>query len=220
MAATGGMRAARNAGQHRGADGDEHADRDRVHAVRVEHTTSPLRRVEAERADHREEDPGEQHAERETRERRDAPMTPASTTTDTMIWRRLAPIARSSPSSWVRCATRIVNVLKMMKAATTRPMRGEPEQHTGEEVEELGDVLPGVGRDLIAASTTSNVGTERARSDGGAASAGTPGVAGHVDRVEQPRPGHDPLRGREIERGERERPDLAAVAEREQPDDS
>ena len=54
------------------------------------------------------------------------PTTPASMTTDTMIWRRLAPIARSRPSSWVRCATRIVKVLKMMNAATTRPIAANP----------------------------------------------------------------------------------------------
>ena len=92
---------------------------------------------------------------------------------------------------------------------------GEPEQHAGEEVEELGDVLPGVGRDLRGGRHLERAARARRRLRGGARRSAHAGLAGHVDRVEQPRPGHDPLRGGQVERRERERPDLAAVAERE-----
>ena len=48
-----------------------------------------------------------------------SPSSVASTRTDPRTWRRLAPMARSRASSRVRWATRIENVLKMMKAPTT-----------------------------------------------------------------------------------------------------
>ncbi len=48
------------------------------------------------------------------------PTRRASASTDVTRWRRLAPTARSRPSSRVRWATRIEKVLKMMKAPTRR----------------------------------------------------------------------------------------------------
>ena len=48
------------------------------------------------------------------------PTSRASVSTEPMSWVRLAPMARSRPSSRVRWATRIENVLKMMKAPTSR----------------------------------------------------------------------------------------------------
>ena len=53
------------------------------------------------------------------------PVTNASTTTEVMTCRRLAPIARSSASSRVRCATMIENVLKMMNAPTNSAMNAK-----------------------------------------------------------------------------------------------
>ena len=53
------------------------------------------------------------------------PVTNASTTTDVMTCRRLAPIARSSAISRVRCATMIENVLKMMNAPTNSAMNAK-----------------------------------------------------------------------------------------------
>ena len=50
------------------------------------------------------------------------PTTPASTTTEVITCRRLAPSALSRASSRVRWATRIENVLTMMKAPTNREM--------------------------------------------------------------------------------------------------
>jgi hypothetical protein len=47
-----------------------------------------------------------------------SPTTTDSPSTDRVIWRRLAPSARISASSLVRCAIRIENVLKMMNAPT------------------------------------------------------------------------------------------------------
>ena len=49
-----------------------------------------------------------------------SPTTTASASTEAMRWERLAPSARSRPSSRVRWATRIEKVLKMMKAPTSR----------------------------------------------------------------------------------------------------
>ena len=51
-----------------------------------------------------------------------SPVTKASETTETITWRRLAPMARKSASSFVRCATMMENVLKMMKAPTNSAM--------------------------------------------------------------------------------------------------
>ena len=50
------------------------------------------------------------------------PMASASPVTDVRIWRREAPIARSSADSRVRWATRIENVLWMLNVATIRAM--------------------------------------------------------------------------------------------------
>ncbi len=51
------------------------------------------------------------------------PTTNASRSTDSRIWRRPAPSARSRPFSRVRWATVIENVLKIMKAPTSRATR-------------------------------------------------------------------------------------------------
>ena len=53
------------------------------------------------------------------------PVTNASTTTEVMTCPRLAPIARSSAISRVRCATMIENVLKMMNAPTNSAMNAK-----------------------------------------------------------------------------------------------
>ena len=54
------------------------------------------------------------------------PTTNASSTTDHTTCRPVAPMARNNPSSRVRCATRIANVLKMMNAPTTTPIAANP----------------------------------------------------------------------------------------------
>ena len=59
-----------------------------------------------------------------------SPVTIASTTTDVITCRRLAPIARSSASSRERWATMIVNVLKMMNAPTNRAMNANTSKAT------------------------------------------------------------------------------------------
>ncbi len=53
------------------------------------------------------------------------PSRNASPTTDHVIWRLLAPIARSSASSRVRRATSIEKVLRMMKVPTNRAMNAK-----------------------------------------------------------------------------------------------
>ena len=72
MAATGGIVAARNAGHTEAPTVTNMPTAIAATAVRVSKHEVALRRVEAERADHREEEPGEQHTEREARDRRDA----------------------------------------------------------------------------------------------------------------------------------------------------
>ena len=47
-----------------------------------------------------------------------SPTTPASASTDRITWRRVAPRARSSASSRLRWATRMVKVFQMMKEPT------------------------------------------------------------------------------------------------------
>ena len=47
------------------------------------------------------------------------PTATASTSTEPSSWRRLAPSARSSPFSRVRCATVIANVLNIMNPPTS-----------------------------------------------------------------------------------------------------
>ena len=53
------------------------------------------------------------------------PVTAASTSTDVITCARVAPSARNSASSRVRCATRMLNVLMMRKLPTNK--RDEPE---------------------------------------------------------------------------------------------
>ena len=50
------------------------------------------------------------------------PITTASSFTDLLIWRPVAPSARSRASSRTRCPITIENVLLMMKALTTTAM--------------------------------------------------------------------------------------------------
>ena len=47
------------------------------------------------------------------------PTARASTSTEAKIWRRLAPSARSSPFSLVRCATVMEKVLNIMNPPTS-----------------------------------------------------------------------------------------------------
>nr|BFE71116.1 hypothetical protein GCM10020092_044170 [Actinoplanes digitatis] len=55
-----------------------------------------------------------------------SPITTASTSTEPMTWRRLAPIARISASSRVRCATMIEKVLRIRKTPTNRATPAKP----------------------------------------------------------------------------------------------
>ena len=54
------------------------------------------------------------------------PMTSASVSTEPIIWRRLPPIARSSASSFVRCATMIENVFRIRKMPTNSATPAKP----------------------------------------------------------------------------------------------
>ena len=53
------------------------------------------------------------------------PVTAASTSTDVITWARVAPSARNSASSRVRCATRMLNVLMMRKLPTNSEMNAK-----------------------------------------------------------------------------------------------
>ena len=54
------------------------------------------------------------------------PMTTASISTEPITCRRLAPIARISASSRVRCATMIENVLRIRKMPTNSATPAKP----------------------------------------------------------------------------------------------
>ena len=54
-----------------------------------------------------------------------SPVTAASTSTDVITWARVAPSARSSASSRVRCATRMLKVLMMRKLPTNSEMKAK-----------------------------------------------------------------------------------------------
>ena len=53
------------------------------------------------------------------------PVTAASTSTDVITWARVAPSARRSASSRVRCATRMLKVLMMRKLPTNNEMKAK-----------------------------------------------------------------------------------------------
>ena len=126
IAATGGMVAARNAGHTEAPTVTNMPTAIAATAVRVSKTSAPWGTSKPSAPTTEKRIPASSTPSARPATDATPPMTAASMTTDTMICRRLAPIARSRPSSWVRCATRIVNVLKMMKAATTRPMAANP----------------------------------------------------------------------------------------------
>ena len=54
------------------------------------------------------------------------PMSSASISTDRMICQRLAPIARSSASSCVRCDTMIENVFRIRNTPTSSATAPKP----------------------------------------------------------------------------------------------
>ena len=133
---------------HRREHGHDDADRERRHDGAVLDDERALGHVEA-RADRRAR-AGPRRGPRLPRDR--APMPPVRRSRPrrrptTTTWRPLAPMARSSPSSRVRCATRIVNVLKMMNAPTTRPDRREPEEQLRQQREEVTEVTAAIGRE-------------------------------------------------------------------------
>ena len=106
----------RERGEDRDHGADQRRDDDRArldHACRTAagRSRSPRTRRRARR---REDDA----RARSRGPRRRRPITSASSTTEVMIWRRLAPSARSIPNSRVRWATVIEKVLKIRKAAT------------------------------------------------------------------------------------------------------
>ena len=100
--------------RHADADAERHGDRARreLHAA--------ARDAEAGGVEQRAEQPARSRGRRAGRApRRRAPRTSASPATAATIWRRVAPSARSSANSRVRCATVIEKVLKMMNAPTS-----------------------------------------------------------------------------------------------------
>ena len=70
-----------------------------------------------------------------------SPITTASTSTDPIIWRRLAPIARISASSRVRCATMIENVLRIRKMPTNSATPAKPSRMLLKKLEPLLELL-------------------------------------------------------------------------------
>ena len=112
IAATGGIRDARRAGNERGHDGDVDADDEADDDRARQHDEGATREVEAERVEERVSADRDEDAEREADDRRDQADRDALERAPTLsTCLRLAPIARSSASSRPRCATRIEKVL-------------------------------------------------------------------------------------------------------------
>ena len=135
---------------------------------------------------------------------------------------RSRPSPAAARARGVRCATRMVKVLKMMNAPTTTPMAGEAEERIGEEPEELVAraspprwVAWGGGQDVVALGPSAA--SIRSLQDAG----GHVRLTLHVDRVDRGsrrrtraarspgrRPRTSPRRsrsGRRIRRGRRSR---------------
>ena len=121
--------------QQRGDHGDQHADDERAdHRGRrhAERRPAPGRRANVA------EQVRQQRADADAGGRARAPRragrsTTASSSTEPITWPRLAPIARISASSRVRCATMIENVLRIRKIADEQRHAGEAEQDVVEE---------------------------------------------------------------------------------------
>ena len=120
MAAIGGIRDGAERRRDRGDDGDDHADHERPDDRGRRDGDARWRgcRGRARRAA-----PSAPTASRcprrSRRSTRRCPTSTASNSTEPSTWRCPAPMARSSASSRLRCATTIENVLKMMNEPTS-----------------------------------------------------------------------------------------------------
>src|SRR6266545_3286101 len=121
------------------------------------------------------------------------PITTASTSTEPIICRRLAPIARMSASSRVRCATMIENVLRIRKMPTNSATAAKPSRTLLKKSNPclMSDAVASCSS-LAVAQRGAQVGAQRVRGD--------PGRRGHVDRgVDALLAEHQLLRDREGE---------------------
>ena len=169
MAATGGMVAARNAGHTEAPTVTNMPTAIAATAVRVSNTRSPCGHVEAERAHHREEDPGEQHTDARGPATDATPPMTAGLDDDRHDDLPAAGAHRPQQAELVgplRDEDR--ERVEDDEGGDDEADGGEPEQHAGEEVEELGDVFPGVGRDLVGGRHLERRARARRRLPGGA----------------------------------------------------
>ncbi len=218
IAAIGGMRAARIAGQSAAPTVTNRPTAMAYNAVRGSTTTSPLgmRNPSESTSDMR----SRATKTPSTRPPSDAiaPTTAASSTTAAITCRRAAAHGPQEPELARALRDEDRERVEDDEATDDESQRCESEEQTGEEVDELADVLVVRTRHDRGVGDV-EVGTER-RAEGTAQGVGfDAGGAPHVDRIEEAGRGGDPLRGRQIERGEREGSGVGAVADDEQSDD-
>ncbi len=140
------------------------------------------------------------------------PVTNASTTTDVMTCRRLAPTARSSAISLVRCATMIENVLKMMNAPTNSAMNANTSSAVRKNPSASCNCFAcssATSDDLTASTPFGSADWMLDRRSGTDVAV----VGDDVDLVELPVLVEHLLRGRRVERGERRTRQVVGLAE-------
>ena len=201
----------------RRADGHEEAEREREPDGAREHDDLAARDAEPERVDQRHQQPRHEHADHEPGGGRGRAHDRGfeHDRGDDLLTRH----AHRSQETELTRALRHQDGERVEddEPADHEPERREPEQEAGEQIDELTDVLVVRARDEGGIGDL-EVGTER-RAERPAQRGGVDaGGAPHVDRVEEPGRGGDPLGGGEVERGERQRTGVGAVADGEEPD--
>ena len=117
--------------------------------------------------------------------------------------RREAPIVRSVANSRVRCAIVIESEFAITKLPTKSAMPAEGEQEALQEADELVRVLGVLGPPAPRPCAPARSAAGPARSAASSCSVETPGFAATRDLVELAALVEEPLRGREVEAGER-----------------
>ena len=149
IAATGGMVAARNAGHTEAPTVTNMPTAIAATAVRVSNTRSPCGASKPSAPTTENRSPASSTPSARPATDATLPMTPASMTTDTMICASAGAHRPQQAELVGSLGDEDRERVEDDERGDDETDGGEPEQHTGEEIEELGDVFPRVGRDLI-----------------------------------------------------------------------